>query len=90
MAFHSENKQTMLTSLFKTITQEEREVVLAKEIKVFNDAVKIHKSLKRESPQKCPIGRHWKSSILLQPQQIKKEKEGDEEHKGDNQYKRKR
>ena len=81
MAFHSEKKQTMLTSIFKTITQEEKELVLAKEIEVLNEVAKIHKSLKRESPKKCPIGRSRKSSILLQPQQIKKEKKCDEEHK---------
>jgi len=90
MTFHNEKKQTMLTSIFKTITQGEREVVLAKEIEVLNEAAEIHKSLERESPQKRPIGRPRKSSILLQPQQIKKEKEDDEEHKGGNQHKRKR
>jgi hypothetical protein len=47
-----------------------------------NKATKIHKSLERKNPQKRPICRPRKSSILLQPQQIKKEKEGDEEHKG--------
>jgi hypothetical protein len=80
MAFHSEKNQTMLTSIFKIITQEEREVVLAKEIEVLNEAAKIHKSLERDSPQKRPIGRPRKVSIRLQPQQIKKEKEGNEEH----------
>ena len=38
MASHNEKKQTMLTSIFKTITQEDREVVLAKEIEVLNEA----------------------------------------------------
>ena len=52
MAFHSEKKQTMLNSIFKTITQEEREVVLAKEIEVLNEAAKIHKSLEKREPTK--------------------------------------
>jgi hypothetical protein len=43
----------------------EREVVIAKEIEVLNEAAKIHKSLERESPEKRPIGRPRKSSILL-------------------------
>ena len=41
MTTHNEKKQTMLTSIFRTITQEDREVVLAKEIEVFNEAVAI-------------------------------------------------
>ena len=55
-----------------------------------NEAVEIHRNLEKESPQKHPIGRPRKTSILLQPQQIKEEKEADEEHKGGNQHKRKR
>ena len=90
MAFHSEKKQIMLTSIFKTITQGEREEVLAKVIEILNEATEIHRNLEKESPQKRPIGRPRKSSILLQPQQIKEEKEADDEHKGGNQHKRKR
>ena len=48
MAFQSEKKQTMLTSIFKTTTQEDRKVVLAKGIEVLNEAAEIHKSLERE------------------------------------------
>ena len=61
MAFHSEKKQKILTFIFKTITQEEREVNLAKTFEVLNEATKIHKNLEGESLQKRPIGRPSKS-----------------------------
>ncbi len=47
----------MLNSIFKTITQEKREIVIAKELEVLNEAAGIHKSLERKNPQKYPIGR---------------------------------
>ena len=69
--------------------ERESEVVIAKESEVLNEAAEIYKNLKKKKPQKCPIGCPRKSSILLQPQQIEKEKEDDEEHKEGNQHKRK-
>jgi hypothetical protein len=52
MTFHSEKKQTMLTSIFKTITQENREVVLTKEIEVLNEPTEIHKKFGKREPTK--------------------------------------
>ena len=56
----------------------------------FEWSIRNSEKFGKREPTKHPIGRPRKSSILLQPQPIKKKKECDEEHKWNNQHKRKR
>lgn len=71
MACESRKKQMMLTSMFKKISDEEREVVIAKELELLNASAAIERSLKRETIEKHLVGRPRKSALVLQPDQSK-------------------
>ena len=67
MAFESKKKQIMLTSTFKKISFEEREVVIAKELELPNATAAVQRSLKRKTLEKHLVGRPRKSTLVLHP-----------------------
>jgi hypothetical protein len=50
-------QQSLFTSLFKTITREERKEVLQREVEeVYNESGNLDNSILPKSVKKCPVG----------------------------------